>query len=90
MNRPRMRMFAGPNGSGKSTIKIVSRYIRSLDLLLPAIRRSNRAYLFDNSRHAGEQLWIAEITEGRNLETKCSPLPLWFQRAVWEKIVPAS
>ncbi len=70
--------------------KIVSRYIRSLDLLLPAIRRSNRAYLFDNSRHAGEQLWIAEITEGRNLETKCSPLPLWFQSAVWEKIVPAS
>ncbi len=39
--------------------KIVSRYARSLDLLLPAIRQSNRAYLFDNSRHGGEHLWVA-------------------------------
>jgi predicted ABC-type ATPase len=69
--------------------KIVSRYARSLDLLLPAIRQSNRAYLFDNSRHGGEQLWVAAITEGSDLETKCSPVPLWFRRAVWDKITPA-
>lgn len=70
--------------------KIVSRYARSLDLLLPAIRQSNRAYLFDNSRHGGDHLWVAEITDGRDLETKCSPLPRWFQRAVWEKITQRS
>ncbi len=70
--------------------KIVSRYARSLDLLLPAIRQSNRAYLFDNSRHGGEHLWVAEITNGCDLETKCSPLPLWFQRAVWDKITPST
>lgn len=74
MDTPRLRMFAGPNGS--------------LDLLLPAIRHSNRAYLFDNSRHCGERLWVAEITNGSDLETKCSPVPLWFQRAVWDKITP--
>jgi predicted ABC-type ATPase len=68
--------------------KIVSRYARSLDLLLPAILQSNRAYLFDNSRQGGEHLWVAEITDGRELETKCSPLPQWFERAVWAKITP--
>lgn len=70
--------------------KIVSRYVRSLDLLFSAIRQSHRTYLFDNSRHGGEHLWVAEITDGSNLETKCSPVPLWFQRAVWEKITPST
>jgi predicted ABC-type ATPase len=70
--------------------KIVSRYARSLDLLLPAIRQSHRAYLFDNSRHGGDHLWVAEITDGSDLETKCSPVPLWFQRAVWDKITPTT
>jgi predicted ABC-type ATPase len=69
--------------------KIVSRYSRSLDLLLPAIRLSSRAYLFDNSRHGGEHLWVAEVTDGCDLETKCSPVPRWFQRAVWDKITPS-
>lgn len=70
--------------------KIVSRYARSLDLLLPAVKHCHRAYLFDNSRHGGERLWVAEITEGTELELKCDPMPLWFQKAVWEKIAPAS
>jgi predicted ABC-type ATPase len=70
--------------------KIVSRYSRSMDLLLPAIRQSNRAYLFDNSRHGGEHLWVAEVTDGSDLETKCTPVPVWFQRAVWDKITPAT
>lgn len=70
--------------------KIVSRYARSLDLLLPAIRQSNRAYLFDNSCHGSESLWVAEITDGCDLETKCSPVPIWFERAVWDKINPTA
>ncbi len=49
MSLPRLRMFAGPNGSGKST----QRYHRSLDLLMRAIKHSNRTYLFDNSREGG-------------------------------------
>ena len=70
--------------------KIVSRYSRSLDLLLDAIRHTNRAYLFDNSRHGGTQLWVAEVTDGHDLELKCDPMPQWFQTAVWSKINPAT
>lgn len=70
--------------------KIMSRYTRSLELLLAALKHTNRAYLFDNSRHGGERLWVAEITDGRDLVLKCDPMPLWFQKAVWEKIKPTS
>lgn len=66
--------------------KIVSRYTRSLDLLLDAVRHTNRAYVFDNSRDGSDHLWVAEITEGTDLEMKCDPMPAWFQRAVWDKI----
>ncbi|MCX6877264.1 MAG: zeta toxin family protein [Verrucomicrobia bacterium] len=66
--------------------KIVSRYTRSLDLLLDAVRHTNRAYVFDNSRDGADHLWVAEITEGTDLEMKCDPMPAWFQRAVWDKI----
>jgi len=66
--------------------KITQRYGRSLDLLLDAGRHTNCAYLFDNSRHGGEHLWVAEITDGKELEVKCDPMPLWFQKAVWDKI----
>lgn len=66
--------------------KIVSRYARSLDLLIPALKHTHRAYLFDNSRHGGKHHWVAEITDGAELELKCDPMPLWFQKAVWDKI----
>ncbi|MEI7912909.1 MAG: zeta toxin family protein, partial [Verrucomicrobiota bacterium] len=66
--------------------KIVSRYTRSLDLLLDAVRHTNRAFVFDNSRDGSDHLWVAEITDGTDLEMKCDPMPAWFQRAVWDKI----
>lgn len=69
--------------------KIVSRYYRSLDLLLPAIRVSDRAYLFDNSRSGGDQTWFAEVTGGHDLTIRTTSIPAWFQRAVWDKITPA-
>jgi predicted ABC-type ATPase len=66
--------------------KIVSRYGRSLGLLMDAIHHTNRTYIFDNSRHGGEHLWVAEITDGIELEVKCDPMPAWFRSAVWDKI----
>jgi predicted ABC-type ATPase len=66
--------------------KIISRYERSLDLLLPAIRHTSRAFIFDNSRHHQEKLLIAEITESTEIETKTDSLPAWFRRAVLEKL----
>jgi len=70
--------------------KIVSRYARSLDLLLAAIRHTHRAYLFDNSQHNGNCLWVAEVTDGRELVMHANPMPRWFQHAVWDKIQGAA
>ena len=64
--------------------KIISRYGRSLDLLMDAIRHSNRAYIFDNSNH--EHIWLAEITEGKTLELRTDRIPAWFKKAVLDKI----
>jgi len=86
INLARVKARVSLGGHDVPENKIISRYGRSLDLLLEAVKRTNRAYLFDNSRHGGEHLWVAEITEGRELVLKCDPMPLWFQKAVWEKI----
>ncbi len=68
--------------------KIASRYERSLNLLIDAIRHTNRAYIFDNSQH--QHIWLAEITDGKMLELKTGLLPAWFKKAVWEKFAPTS
>jgi predicted ABC-type ATPase len=64
--------------------KIISRYHRSLDLLLPAIKQTNRAYLFDNS--AENQVCIAEITNGELLFMRSNIKPSWFQQYILDKI----
>jgi len=64
--------------------KIVSRYARSLDLLLDAIRSSDRAYIFDNSSH--ESTWLAEVTNGEDLELRAEQIPAWFKSAIWDKL----
>lgn len=88
INVARVKARVNLGGHDVPEDKIVSRYARSLDLLMEAVKHTNRAYLFDNSRHGAERLWVAEITNGRDLELKCDPMPLWFQKAIWEKIQP--
>lgn len=66
--------------------KIISRYARSLELLVSAIRASNRAYIFDNS--ANKPFLLAEVTDGQNLEMKTIQVPLWFKRYVWDRMEP--
>ncbi len=56
---------------------ISSRYEKTLANLLPAIKLSDRAYLFDNSG-AGYQ-FVAEITNGRELEFNPDFVPRWFE-----------
>lgn len=63
--------------------KIVSRYYRSLDLLSEAVACSDRAYIFDNSGH--ERVWLAEVTNGVELEFKAEWIPHWFKAALWDK-----
>lgn len=69
--------------------KIISRYHRSIDLLMEAIRHSNRAYIFDNSGHNQSRNWLVEITDGKTLEIKADRFPAWFVKAVLEKISSA-
>lgn len=88
INVARVKARVNLGGHDVPEDKIVSRYARSLDLLLPAVKHTYRAYLFDNSRHGGDHLWVAEITNGQDLVLLCDPMPRWFQKAVWSKIHP--
>jgi predicted ABC-type ATPase len=86
INISRVRNRAAQGGHSVPEDKIISRYHRSLDLLMQAIRHTNRAYLFDNSGHNQNRTWLAEINEGRTLEIKADQLPAWFVQAVLSKI----
>jgi predicted ABC-type ATPase len=88
INISRVRNRVALKGHDVPEDKIITRYHRSLDLLLDAIRHTNRAYIFDNSgdNKNGKQTWLAEITEGRQLELKTDKIPAWFKRSVLDKI----
>ncbi len=88
INVARVKARVNLGGHDVPEEKIVSRYSRSLALLLEAVKHTSRTYVFDNSRQGTEHLWVAEITGGRELELKCDPMPLWFQKTVWDKINP--
>ena len=64
--------------------KITKRYYKSLDLLINAIHLSDRAYIFDNS--GDNKIWLAEITNGKNMELKTDNVPEWFDKYVLNKI----
>jgi predicted ABC-type ATPase len=82
IKRVQNRVFQGGHNVPKG--KIESRYERSLDLLLDAIKCTDRAYIFDNSGEC--QIWIAEITNGTNLELKIEGnIPTWFQKHIIKK-----
>lgn len=63
--------------------KIVTRYHRSLELLMQAVQSTHRAYIFDNSTDA--HIWLAEITNGNSLEMKTDQMPAWFKKFLWDK-----
>ena len=44
-------------------------------------------YVFDNLGKPGnQQIWIAEITGGTEIEIKCDELPNWFKTTVWDNL----
>ena len=65
--------------------KIRSRYQRSLGLLFDAVTCTDRAYIFDNS--GDEKVWIAEVTDGCELEIKVEFMPDWFKKSLWDRFV---
>lgn len=62
--------------------KIIKRYHRSLALLSQAVACSDRAYVFDNSGE--DKVWLAEVTDGSELEMKTDVAPHWFKAALWD------
>lgn len=66
--------------------KITERYYRSLELLLGAIRYTDRAYIFDNSGEGSDKSLLAEVTDGTVLELKTDETPAWFISAVLDKL----
>lgn len=84
INLSRIRHRVRMGGHGVPDEKVIERYYRSLDLLLDAVRLTNRAYIFDNSGET--KVWIAEITDGTDIELKTDLIPQWFTHAVLDKI----
>lgn len=85
INISRVRYRVSQGGHPVPEDKIISRYKRSLDLLMPAVQASNRAYIFDNS--TSEHVWLAEITNGHSLEMKTDQMPIWFKQALLDKFI---
>lgn len=88
INISRVRNRVGLGGHAVPEDRIEARYYRSLDLLVEAIRQTNRAYIFDNSGDNADRrhTWLAEITDGKKLELKTEKIPSWFKRAVLDKL----
>ncbi len=85
INISRVRNRVKQGGHSVPDDKIVTRYARSLDLLIDAIPHTNRTYIFDNSGDNQDRTWLAEITDGKNLEIKGDKIPAWFTNAVLKK-----
>jgi len=83
INISRVRYRVKMGGHSVPEDKIVSRYQRSLDLLIEAIQFTHRAYIFDNSTH--KHIWLAEITDGHLLEMRTDQAPAWFKKALGSK-----
>lgn len=83
INISRVKYRVKMGGHSVPEDKIISRYQRSLDLLIEATQFTNRAYIFDNSTH--EHIWLAEITDGHLLEMKTDQVPAWFKKALGSK-----
>lgn len=84
VNIKRIQHRIRSGGHSVPETKIIERYYRSLNLLLDAIVLTNRAYIFDNSGQTN--IWIAEITEGQDIELKSNRIPLWFKKYVLDKL----
>ena len=86
INVSRVRNRVRRGGHAVPEDKIAKRYHASLGLLMDAIRNTNRAYIFDNSGEGQEHTWLAEVTDGMELEMKTDQMPAWFKHAVLDKI----
>ncbi len=82
INRVKSREKKG--GHSVDEHKIITRYNRSLALLIDALRFADRAYILDNSGKSNFVLFEKK-NNGRGY-MKSEKLPSWFEKAVIEKL----
>ncbi len=70
-------------GHDVPTDKVESRYYRSMENLLPAIRIADKSYIFDNSYE--EPKMIATVVDNE-IKIFSVTVPLWFKKYVLEKL----
>ncbi len=84
INISRVKNRVKQGGHNVPKDKIISRYYGSLELLLEAVKNSNRAYIFDNSSQ--EKLWIAEISDGKYFQFKDENIPEWAYKYLLKEV----
>lgn len=84
INIARVEARVNTGGHSVPEDKIRERYYRTLDLLPAAIRSSNRAFIFDNSKENEDRAWLAEFTDGVEVKFRIEPecMPSWFLRFI--------
>jgi len=83
INLGRVRNRVAEGGHDVPEEKVIARYHRSLGLVREAMLHTNRAFFFDTSEK--EPRYIAEITNGTEIELQFEVMPEWFRAAVWDQ-----
>ncbi len=87
INVERVKLRVSQGGHDVPEDRIRSRYDRSIGLLDDACASADRAYVFDNSGEAHEQ--IAEISDGDEMTIHAESLPAWFTNTtLWQAFQP--
>jgi predicted ABC-type ATPase len=84
VNLDRIRDRVEKKGHDVDETKVVERYYKTLGNLIPAIKYTDRSYLFDNSG-TGYKL-VGEITNGHELDFDPQFIPQWFEEFVLNKL----
>jgi len=84
INVSRVNIRVAQKGHAVNPDVITNRYYKSLKLLKPAVKLSNRAYIWDNSGKAS--VLIAEITDGEDVQVfDPEKAPNWFSKYLIEQ-----
>jgi predicted ABC-type ATPase len=83
INISRVSIRVAQGGHDVPKDKIVSRYLRSLELVRNAIRYADRAYFWDTSE--SESRFVAECAAGERPEMYGDHMPNWFKNYVWDR-----
>ena len=83
LNKHRVKTRVQEGGHDVDENKIVNRYYRTMEYLLPALRLVDEAYLFDNSKREAKMF---AVKKDRVLEIQGEFIPRWFSMYVTDKL----